>query len=68
MTGKQGPSEAAGAHVWYGYEIGSFQRASFLQWVQLRWWRVRYWCKHRRAHQAALERLAARQRERRQLS
>ncbi|MFI2651791.1 hypothetical protein [Micromonospora fulviviridis] len=61
-------SEAEHEHGWYGYELGSSQRASFLQRVQLRWWRIRYWRKHRRAHQAALERFAARQREREQLS
>ncbi|MEU4477807.1 hypothetical protein AB0F68_07030 [Micromonospora sp. NPDC023966] len=64
---REAPSEAE-QHGWYGYEVGSFQRASFLQRVQLRWWRIRYWRKHRRAHQAALERFAAWQREREQLS
>lgn len=68
MTSERRPSEAERERGWYGYEPESFQRASFLQRVQLRWWRVRYWRENRRAHQAALERLAVRQRERGQLS
>ena len=68
MTAERRPSEAEREDGWYGYEPEPSQRASFVQRVQLRWWRVRYWRKNRRAHQAALQRLAVRQRERGQLS
>lgn len=67
MTSERRPSEAEREDAWYGYELEPARRASFLQRVQLRLWRVRYWRKNRRAHQAALERLAVRQRERGQL-